>query len=105
MVSLKVPIEQRRFFDYFNATIAELEALYPDLLFEEGEHFIPVTVLSDENIVLPMYVPAIVDNIIFLGGYDETGTYKQEFIRKANNAYLHYWKNHAHNRRVRRMRW
>ena len=88
-VSLKVP----------------LEALYPDLLFKEGVHFTPVHDLSDENVVLPLYTPAIVDNILYLCGYDQQGIFKQEFTRKSRNAYVHYWKNHAHNRRVRRMRW
>ena len=41
-VSLKVPLEQRRFFNFFNDTVAELEALYPDLLFKEGVHFTDV---------------------------------------------------------------
>lgn len=104
-VSLKVPLEQRRFFNFFNDTVAELEALYPDLLFKEGVHFTPVHDLSDENVVLPLYTPAIVDNILYLCGYDQQGILKQEFTRKSRNAYVHYWKNHAHNRRVRRMRW
>lgn len=64
-VSLKVPLEQRRFFNFFNDAVAELEALYPDLLFKEGVHFTPVHDLSDENVVLPLYTPAIVDNILY----------------------------------------
>lgn len=104
-VSLKVPLEQRRFFNYFNDTIAELESMYPDLLFKEGMHYTPMHDLSDEYIIRPLYAPAIVDNIIFLSGYDKDGTYKSEFIRKAKEAYINYWNSHAHNRRLKRMRW
>ena len=63
-VSLKVPLEQRRFFNFFNDTVAELEALYPDLLFKEGVHFTPVHDLADENVVFPLYTPAIVDHLL-----------------------------------------
>lgn len=90
-VSLKVPLEQRRFFNFFNDTVAELEALYPDLLFKEGVHFTPVHDLSDENVVLPLYTPAIVDNILYLCGYDQqryiqTGIYTK--IKKCLCALL-----------------
>lgn len=104
-VNLRVPLEQRRFFNYFNDTIAELESLYPDLLFQEGQRFTSMHDLSDEYIVRPLYGPAIVDNILFLCGYDKDGIYKNEFIRKAKDAYLNYWNSHAHNRRIKRMRW
>lgn len=104
-VNLKVPLEQRRFFNYFNDTIAELESLYPEFLFCEGLKFTPMHDLSDEYIVRPLYGPAIVDNIIFLSGFDKEGIYKSEFIRKARDAYLNYWNSIAHNRRVKRTRW
>lgn len=100
-INLRVPLEQRRFFNYFNDTIAELEALYPQLLFEEGKRYTPMHDLSDEYIVRPLYGPAIVDNILFLSGYDKDGTYKSEFLRKAENAYENYWRSQAHHRRIK----
>ena len=104
-VNLHVPLEQRRFFNHFNDTIAELEALYPQLLFEEGKHYTPMTDLSDEYIVRPLYGPAIVDNILFLSGYDKNGTFKSEFVRKAKDAYVNYWNSQAHHRHIKRARW
>ena len=104
-VNLKMPLEQRRFFNYFNDTIAELEAEYPELLFKEGMRFTPMRDLSDEYIVRPLYGAAIVDNILFLAGYDQEGTLKAEFLRKAQKAYHNYWRSHAHHRHIKRGGW
>ncbi len=104
-VSLRVPLEQRRFFNYFNDTIAELDALYPEYLCERGKHYIPMHDLSDEYIVRPLYGAAIVDNILFLSGYDKDGTFKSEFMRKAKEAYLNYWRDGAHHKHIKRARW
>ncbi len=102
-VNLIVPIEQRRFFNYYDDTVKELQALYGDSVFEEGaENFVP-TELSEETAMLPLYHGGIVDNILFLSGQGDT--YKSEFLRKAKDAYLKYWNENAKNRRVRRMRW
>ncbi len=104
-VSLKTPLEQRRFFNYFNDTIAELDALYPSYVTEEGKHFTAMHDLSDEYIVRPLYGAAIVDNILFLCGYDKDGTYKSEFLRKAQEAYLNYWRDGAHHKHTKRVGW
>lgn len=104
-VSLKLPMEQRRFFNYLNDSVAEVLALYPGFVSGVGKD-IPVktyTSLSDEFSVLPRYHEAIADNILFLGGADEM--YKSEFLRKAENAYLAYWNQYAKGRRVRRAGW
>ena len=104
-VNLSVPLEQRRFFNYFNDTVAELDAMYPEYLFERGKHYAPMRDLSDEYIVRPLYGAAIVDNILFLCGYDKDGTLKGEFIRKAKEAYLNYWRDCAHHKHIKRAGW
>ncbi len=105
-VSLVIPIEQRRFFNYFEDTVNELQSLYGDFVFIKDKDYTPPTSLSDseyENVVLPLYHNAIVDNILFLANAGET--YKSEFIRKSRDAYLTYWNDNAKGRRIRRMRW
>ena len=67
-VNLIVPIEQRRFFNCFEDTVSELQALYDGFVFEKGTEYNPPKALSDENVVLPLYTDAIVDNIVFLSG-------------------------------------
>jgi hypothetical protein len=102
-VNLVVPIEQRRFFNFFADTVNELQSLYGDFVFMENTKYTPPTSLEDDNVVLPLYHNSIVDNILFLANMGET--YKSEFVRKSNDAYLKYWNDNAKGRRVRRMRW
>ena len=106
-VTLVTPIEQRRFFNYFEDTVNELQSLYSDFgdfVFIKGKTYTPPTSLSDyDNVVLPLYHNAIVDNILYLAGGEET--YKSEFIRKSEDAYKKYWNDNAKSRRKRRMRW
>ena len=102
-VNLVIPLEQRKFFSYFNDSIDELRSLYSRFLFESEGEYTPPKTLSDDIRVLPLYAPALVDNILFLAGQGET--YKGEFIRKANLAYLQYWNENAKGRRVKRARW
>ncbi len=105
-VNLVIPIEQRRFFNYFADTVNELQSLYGDFVFNKDKEYTPPTSLSDDeddNVVLPLYHNSIVDNILFLANAGET--YKSEFIRKSKDAYLKYWNDNAKGRRKRRMRW
>ena len=102
-VNLVVPIEQRRFFNYFDDSVNELQSLYRDFVFIEDKQYTPPPSLDDDNVVLPLYHNAIVDNILFLANAGET--YKSEFIRKSKDAYLKYWNDNAKGRRKRRMRW
>lgn len=102
-VNLVIPLEQRRFFNYFNDTVNELNTLYDGFVFESEGEYTPPQDLSDSVKVLPLYHNAIVDNILFLAGQNET--YKGEFIRKSNAAYLKYWNDDAKGRRIKRMRW
>ena len=102
-VNLSIPIEQRVFFNFFEDTVNELQSLYRDFVFVEDTEYTPPTRLTDENVVLPLYHNAIVDNILFLANVGEH--YKSEFIRKSKDAYLKYWNDNAKGRRIRRMRW
>ena len=102
-VNLSVPIEQRVFFNFFEDTVNELQSLYRDFVFLKDTEYTPPESLTDENVVLPLYHNAIVDNILFLANKGET--YKGEFIRKSKDAYLKYWNDNAKGRRIRRMRW
>ena len=102
-VNLVIPLEQRRFFNYFNDTVNELNTLYDGFVFDSEEEYTPPQILSDSVQVLPLYHNSIVDNILFLAGQPET--YKSEFIRKSRLAYLKYWNDNAKDRRIRRMRW
>lgn len=104
-VNLVVPIEQRKFFNYFEDSVNELQSLYRDFVFVEGKEYTPPKSLTDEdkNVVLPLYHNSIVDNILFFATNEEV--YKTEFIRKSRDAYLKYWNDNAKGRRIRRMRW
>ena len=102
-VNLKVPMEQRKFFNFFEDTVNELQSLYRDFVFIEDKEYTPPERLTDENVVLPLYHNSIVDNILFLADAGEV--YKSEFIRKSKDAYLKYWNDDAKGRRIRRMRW
>lgn len=102
-VNLVVPLEQRRFFNYFSDTVNELNTLYDGFVLETKGEYTPPKDLSDSVEVLPLYHSAIVDNILFLAGQDET--YKGEFIRKSRLAYLKYWNDNAKGKRIKRMRW
>lgn len=102
-VNLVMPLEQRRFFNHFNDTVDELCSLYGGFVFEAEGDYTPPKALTDDVKVLPLYHNAIVDNILFLAGQDET--HKSEFLRKAKDAYLKYWNDNAKGRRLRRMRW
>ena len=102
-VNLVIPIEQRVFFNFFEDTVNELQSLYRDFVFIKDTEYTPPESLTDENVVLPLYHNAIVDNILFLANKGEA--YKGEFIRKSKDAYLKYWNDNAKGRRKRRMRW
>lgn len=102
-VNLKLPIEQRRFFNYFDDTVTELQSMYSGFVFEKDTEYQPPKALSDENVVLPLYHNAIVDNIISLASGEESS--KSEFIRKSHDAYLVYWNENAKGRKMKRVRW
>ena len=102
-VNLVIPIEQRVFFNFFEDTVNELQSLYRDFVFIKDKEYTPPKSLTDDNVVLPLYHNAIVDNILFLANKGDE--YKGEFIRKSKDAYLTYWNYNAKSRRIRRMRW
>ncbi len=102
-VNLTIPIEQRRFLNYFEDTVTELWSMYGNFVFQKDAEFEPPKALSDKNVVLPLYHNAIVDNIIFLASGGEER--KAEFIRKSRDAYLKYWNDNAKGRKMKRMEW
>lgn len=102
-VNLSMPIEQRRFFNYFEDTVTELQAMYSGFVFEKDTEYKPPVALLDNCVVLPLYSGAIVDNILFLAGGEEV--HKTEFIRKSRDAFLKYWNDNAKGRKLKRLRW
>ena len=103
-VNLRTPIEQRKFFNYFDDSVTELLSMYDDLVIIDGRiRNVPTMDLYEDNVVRPLYHNAIVDNILFYISND--ANYKSEFLRKSKEAYLKYWSDKAKGKRVRRMRW
>ncbi len=102
-VNLSMPIEQRRFFNYFEDTVTELQVMYSGFVFEKDTEYKPPDALLDNCVVLPLYSGAIVDNILFLAGGEEV--HKTEFIRKSRDAFLKYWNDNAKGRKLKRLRW
>ena len=102
-VNLTAHIEQRVFFNYFEDSVNELLSLYDGFVLVKNAEFIKPSNIKDDNVVLPLYHNAIVDNILFLS--DKSEHYKSEFIRKSRDAYLKYWNDNAKGRRIKRMRW
>lgn len=102
-VNLVIPIERRQFFNYFEDTVTELQAMYSGFVFEKDAEFTPPTSLSDENVILPLYSGAIVDNIIFLANGEEIR--KTEFMRKSRDAFLKYWNDNAKGKKMKGRKW
>ena len=102
-VNLVVPLEQRRFFNYLSDTVDELTAACDGFVLNVAGDYTPPKDLSDSVPVLPLYHPAVVDNILFCAGQGDN--FKGEFVRKARQAYLKYWNENAKGKRIKRMRW
>lgn len=101
-ISLKKPLDMRRFFNFLNDTVEELESTHHKFITDDEAECTHVDDVEAEIPVRELYAPAIVDNILYLS--DESGAnavnYKQEFIRKAQNAWLRYWHDTAHGKKV-----
>lgn len=104
-INILVPMEQRRFLDFYNQTILELCSTYSNYVLKNGKSFSPVESLSDDSVILPLYDDSILDNIIYLSGNDKTGVLKSEFLRKSSNAHTTYWNENAKNKHIKRARW
>jgi hypothetical protein len=102
-ISLKTPINQRKFFNYYDDSVNELLSMYDIVIAEDKAFEAPTTDLYGDNVVLPLYHNAIVDNILYM--ISDEANYKSEFIRKSKDAYLKYWNDKAKGVRQRRMRW
>ena len=104
-VSLQVPMEQRRFFNYFDDAVNELRGLYPvdKLIFINGKEYTPPKKLTDEMVVRPLWHDPILDNILWKATQNEI--YKSEFLRKSREVYKGYNKNETKGRVIKRARW
>lgn len=84
-VCIVKPVEQRLFFHRLNDTVMELLALYPAKhVLLNGENWEKVNNLEGTLSITDIFVPAVVDNILYLSGAGDV--YKSEFLRKAENA-------------------
>lgn len=110
-IILKFNVEQKKFLIALNNTISELFAEYGEIVFVDNTP--PTADIQWSDIVSglkvcfkPLFVPAVVDNIIYLLNTtaDNVG-YKQEFMRKARQAFLKYWNDNAKGRRVKKIGW
>ena len=60
-VSLIIPLEQRRFFNYYEDSVNELQSMYSGFVFPKDTDYQPPKALTDENVVLPLYHNAIIE--------------------------------------------
>lgn len=116
-----VPPDEARFFQMYESTVEELMVMFrghalnkelgteiidtvPDNAWvEDGYYWTRPAVLDDDDVLLPGYEFAVIDNMLYLMGLGDT--YKTEFIRKARAAYLSDWGKNAKGRRLKRLRW
>ena len=84
-VSLRTAMAQRLFFNYLDETCLELLALFgsrakaaPD------DEYKAAVILSDYINIKGIFIPAIVNNILYLAGMGDG--YKTEFLRTAQNV-------------------
>ncbi len=106
-VNLVRPLEQRRFFNYYEDSVNELLMMYEDFVFLDDAEYVTPKTLDSNNVVRPLYHNAIIDNILFLAsaGGENNQMYKTEFIRKSRAAFHRYWSENAKGKRIKRPRW
>ena len=106
-VNLVIPLEQRRFFNYYDDSVNELIMTYDGFVLPKDTEYISPKTLDDDNPVLGMYHVSIVDNILFLAaaGGENNQMYKTEFLRKSREAYHKYWSDNAKGKRIKRLKW
>ncbi len=84
-VSLRTPLHERHYFNYLDDTCLELLALHPGKVkVNEDEEYKAAKRLSDYINIKGIFIPAIVDNILYLAGVGDV--FKTEFVRKAEEA-------------------
>jgi len=108
-VNASAAIDERRFFDCLNDSIAETAAQYgtqPETAFPSGltaRDMYRLRSFGEEIPLLPLYSTALADNILYLSGNGEH--YKGEYLRKSREAWLSYWHETAHHRKLKRKGW
>ena len=89
-VNMRVPIDERTFFEYFNESVAELvlkyKAKYIYTAFDEETNNPTVSSLKDENPIFDLYHIAVLYNILYLCGLGDS--YKTLSLSYADEAHL-----------------
>jgi len=99
-------LEQRRFLNFVNDSVVELEQQYYPLVVESGKTYVPLAFdsnIADAEInVRPLYLTAIVCDVRYLAApqAEDAAAFKQEFFRQAQGAFFKYWHDTAHGRKV-----
>ncbi len=95
-------ISQETFLSHLNYALAELCAMYgEDKVMEGAPH--PTEKVGDAVNVYEEYVPAILDDILFLVTGDDR--HKTDFVSHARYAYNTLWRKRNLRRRIRREVW
>ena len=113
-VTLVTPLEQRRFFDYYDASVNELCVMFDKkYVFRKGCTYVAPESLNYEDVTREIFHESIIDNILYMAGAGEI--YKSEFVRKANLGVKKAWNEHRDEYnatkhedavgRVKKMRW
>ena len=78
----------------------ELQTIAGKDIYKDGKDFYKIISLNDELPILDIYGPPIVDNILYLCGFDTNGSFKSEFLRKVNLAKDSVWKEKYKGRKI-----
>lgn len=99
-VLFKYPLEERIFLNYLSDSITELQTIVGNGIYKDDMKLYKIISLNDELPILDIYCPPIVDNILYLCGFDTNGSYKSEFLRKASLAKDSVWKEKNKGRKI-----
>ena len=106
-VNIRVPLEQRRFFNFLNEVINELISRYGAEYVLESEYadrgFRPIESLNDPLQLRAHVVNPVLYGILASALGDESA--KAEEIRLADEAYAGIWRGGTKGRRIKRNSW
>ena len=87
-VTIRTPVDERNFYDYFNETLSEIEMMFDTkYTFKDGCVGSVVSSMEDEFPLMDKYYTAVLFNLLYLCGYGDPNSIKSEFIRLANAAH------------------
>lgn len=100
-VNLVTPLEQRRFFDYYDASVNELRMMFKSkyVLKKDCTYATPDD-LNYTDVTREFFHEPIIQNILYMAGMGEQ--YKSEFIRLANLGYKEAWNEEAEEYKISR---